>query len=76
MAAGTDYQLSRYEAVRVETLSLVASQINHATASTGRGSAEISQAERLTGKVSGDSGVNPPAATGLRTLQEISSDES
>lgn len=54
---------NKYWAVSEETLSLVVSQINHPTASTGRGSAEISQAERLTGKVHGDTGVNPPTAT-------------
>lgn len=41
---------NKYWAVWVETFRPVMSQISHPTPSTGRGSAEISQAERLKGK--------------------------
>lgn len=52
------------------------SQINHPIASAGRGSTEISQAKSFSGEVHGDTGVNTPTATRLRTLQEINEDGS
>ena len=70
---------NKYWAVWVETLRPVMSKINHHTASTGWGSAEINQAEkahRERSSVCGHTGVNPPTATWVRTLQEISQNES
>lgn len=70
---------NKYWALWVETLRPVMSKINHHPASTGRGSAEINQAEkahRERNRVHGHTGVNPPTATWVRTLQEISQNES